>query len=61
MDREALKRRASEEIDTRKEELVGLSLRVHATPEIAFEEHKSSAMLADYLEGERVHGRARDL
>jgi amidohydrolase len=50
MDRAALKQRALEEIDARKEELVGLSLRVHATPEIAFEEHKSSAMLADFLE-----------
>lgn len=48
-DREALKRRAAEAIDKRKEELIELSLRIHATPEPAFEEFKSSAMLADYL------------
>jgi amidohydrolase len=49
-DRQALKNRATAEIDRRRDELVELSLRIHATPEIAFEEHKSSAMLADYLE-----------
>jgi amidohydrolase len=49
-DRQALKKRATAEIDRRRDELVALSLRIHATPEIAFEEHKSSAMLADYLE-----------
>ncbi|MEO8457615.1 MAG: M20 family metallopeptidase [Chloroflexota bacterium] len=44
-----LKQRASAEIDRRRDELVELSLRIHAAPEIAFEEHKSSAMLCDYL------------
>jgi amidohydrolase len=46
----ALKRRATAEVDRRRDELVELSLRIHATPEIAFEEHKSSAALCDYLE-----------
>ena len=32
-----------------RDDLVALSLRIHETPEIAFEEHKSSAMLADFL------------
>lgn len=45
-----LKKRAATAIDSRKKELIELSLRVHSTPEIAFHEEKSSAMLADYLE-----------
>lgn len=49
-DREALKRRAADALDKRKVELIELSLRIHATPEIAFQEHKSSAMLADFAE-----------
>ncbi len=48
----AIKRRASDEIERRKQELIDLSLRIHATPEIAFQEHKSSAMLADFLEAQ---------
>ncbi len=44
-----LKQRASAELDRMREDLVALSLRIHETPEIAFEEHKSSAMLADFL------------
>jgi amidohydrolase len=45
-----LKPRANAEIERRRDELIDLSLRIHATPEVAFQEHKSSAMLADYLE-----------
>jgi amidohydrolase len=48
----SIKARAIDEIDSRREELIDLSLRIHATPEIAFQEHKSSAMLADYLESQ---------
>ncbi len=48
-DRDALKRRATEAIDRRKDELIAMSLRIHETPEIAFQEHKCSAMLADLL------------
>jgi amidohydrolase len=48
-DREALKSRAASELDGMRDELVALSLRIHETPEIAFEEYKCSAMLADYL------------
>ncbi len=48
-DRDALKRRATEAIDRRKDELIAMSLRIHETPEIAFQEHKCSAMLADML------------
>jgi amidohydrolase len=46
----AIKQQASAEIERRKQELIDLSLRIHATPETAFQEHKSSAMLADHLE-----------
>ena len=45
-----LKKRATAEIDRRRQELIDLSLQLHANPEIAFEEVKSSALLADYLE-----------
>ncbi|MEX0684279.1 MAG: M20 family metallopeptidase [Dehalococcoidia bacterium] len=47
----AIKQQASDEIERLKPELIDLSLRIHATPEIAFQEHKSSAMLAEFLEG----------
>lgn len=47
--RDQLKRRACDEIERRKRELIDLSLRIHSTPEVAFEEEKSSAMIADYL------------
>jgi len=49
-DAAALKQRAIQAIDGRKDELINLSLRIHATPEIAYEEHKSAAMLEDFLE-----------
>jgi amidohydrolase len=48
-DRDSLKTRARSEIDSMEDDLIALSLRIHETPEIAFEEHKSSAMLADFL------------
>ncbi len=46
----AIKRQVVDDIEGRKRELIDLSLRIHATPEIAFQEHKSSAMLADFLD-----------
>jgi amidohydrolase len=49
-DAQALKQQVSAEIDRRHDELIDLSLRIHDTPEIAFKEHKSAAMLEDYLE-----------
>ncbi|HSP54164.1 MAG TPA: amidohydrolase, partial [Dehalococcoidia bacterium] len=45
-----LKQRALDDIDRRRQELTDISLQIHANPEIAFEEVKSSALLADYLE-----------
>ncbi len=49
-DRDGLKQRAASDLDARRDELVELSLRLHANPEIAFEEVKSSGFLCDYLE-----------
>jgi amidohydrolase len=49
-DRNQLKHKATGEIDRRRKDLIELSLRIHAKPEVAFEEHASSAALADLLE-----------
>jgi amidohydrolase len=54
-DIDALKQRASAEIDRRRDELVELSLRIHETPEIAFEERKCAAMLCDFLAENGFH------
>jgi len=45
-----LKQRATAEIERRRDELIATSLDIHANPEIAFEEHRSAAKLADFLE-----------
>ncbi len=45
-----LKKRVADEIDARRDELVELSLKIHANPETAFMETKASGWLADYLE-----------
>ncbi len=50
VDGQQLKQRAAAEVDRRRKELIDLSLRIHANPEIAFEEHKSAAALAEFLE-----------
>lgn len=50
VDVRGLKKRATAEIDGRREELIDLSLRLHANPEVAFQEVKSAALLCDYLE-----------
>lgn len=46
----ALKDQATALIDSRSEELRRLSLDIHSHPEIAFQEHRSAKLLADYLE-----------
>ena len=50
-DIQKLKDRATAKIDALREELIELSLRIHAHPELAFQEEQASAWLADYLEG----------
>jgi amidohydrolase len=49
-DRQSLKKRAAADVDARRKELIELSLRIHANPEIAFEEHESAAALVGFLE-----------
>jgi amidohydrolase len=46
-----LKARACAEIDEHAPELVDLSLRIHANPELAFHEEQACAWLSDYLQG----------
>ncbi len=48
--RDALKSRACAAIDACAAELIELSLRIHANPEVAYHEEKASAWLSDYLE-----------
>ena len=46
-----LKDRVTAKVEALREELIELSLRIHAHPELAFQEKQASAWLADYLEG----------
>ena len=49
MDATALKARVIERVDARRETLEDLSLRIHAQPELAFEERTAATLLADAL------------
>ncbi len=49
MDTSELKARVISEIENNRDELKELSLRIHANPEIAFQEEKASTWLSDYL------------
>ena len=50
MDTESLKALAIGEIDSRRQELTELSLKIHANPEPAFKESKAAGWLTAYLE-----------
>jgi amidohydrolase len=50
-DLEAQKQRLVDEVDIRREELIRIADRIHANPEVAFEEVESAALLCDVLEG----------
>jgi amidohydrolase len=50
--REDIKQQVVAVIEDRKQELIDLSLRIHANPEIAFEEEKAATWLSEYLEAE---------
>lgn len=52
VDRERLKARAVAEVEARRQDLVDLSLRIHANPEIGLQEEKASAWLSEYLESQ---------
>ena len=43
------KKAAIDIIDTRRSELIEISLEIHANPELCFKEFKASKLLADYL------------
>jgi len=47
-----LKKRAVDEIEAHRDQLIELSLRIHANPETAFREAKAAGWLSDYLETE---------
>jgi len=47
---EALKRRAWEEIDSLREEAVGIALDIHAHPETGWDTPRSAGLLIDYME-----------
>jgi amidohydrolase len=47
-----VKKRAIDEIEARRDELIELSLRIHANPETAFQEEKAAGWLTAYLEAE---------
>jgi len=49
-DRDQLKQRVIADVDRRRDELIELSLRLHANPEVAFQEEKAAAWLSGYLE-----------
>ena len=51
MDIERLKTTAIGWVDSHREELIELSLRIHRNPELGFQEVKASAWLTEYLEG----------
>ncbi len=51
-ERDQLKQRVIAEIDRRRDALIALSLKLHANPEVAFQEEQAAAWLSDYLEAE---------
>ena len=48
---DALKNEVVEQVEALRRELIDLSLKIHASPEIAFRETKASRWLTEYLEG----------
>ena len=47
---EKLKKQIQDDVDARRSELIELSLKIHANPELAWEEIKASGWLTEYLE-----------
>jgi amidohydrolase len=50
IDRERLKAQAAAEIEAHRQELIDLSLRIHANPELGLQETMASAWLCEYLD-----------
>ena len=51
LEKRELKKQVLEEVEAHRAELIELSLRIHADPELSLEEVKASGWLAEYLEG----------
>ena len=47
----ALKSEVNRQVEQQRQELIKLSLKIHANPELGFEEKRASAWLTDYLAG----------
>ena len=50
MDLAKLKKEIAEKVDAHRQELIDLSLKIHANPELGWEEVKAAGWLTDYLE-----------
>lgn len=50
MELQKLKMQIQDEVEARRQELVDLSLKIHANPEVGWQEEKASGWLTDYLE-----------
>lgn len=50
MELQRLKMQIQDEVEARRQELIALSLKIHANPEVGWQEEKASGWLADYLE-----------
>ncbi len=48
----ALKDRAARDVESRRDQLVGLSHEIHANPELSWQEHAAAARITDLLEAE---------
>ncbi|MCK5124555.1 MAG: hypothetical protein KAQ82_04940, partial [Dehalococcoidia bacterium] len=63
METEKLKRKIKDSVELQRQQLIQVSLNIHDSPELGFEEKKASAWLASYLEdsGFRVERGIADL
>ncbi len=50
MNSEEIKTKIQEEVEARRQELIGLSMKIHTNPELGFKEVKAAGWLTDYLE-----------
>ena len=51
MDLTRVRKRALDAIDQRRDALIALSLAIHRTPELGYQEHEASVRLTEFLEG----------
>lgn len=53
--KEQLKAKVQEQVEFQRQELLELSQKIHASPELGFQEEKASAWLTEYLERQGFH------